>query len=146
MSELDDRTFERIRSFCVAGDDLLDEGRTDEALEAYWSAWNLLPEPRTSWEAATWILAAIGDVNFRQGRFEAGRDSLLIAMGCPEAIGNPFLHLRLGQCQLELGETERAADELAQAFRLESEDLFEDEDPKYLEFVRSRLKERPGGI
>jgi hypothetical protein len=26
--------------------------------------WDLLPEPKTSWEAATWLLGAIGDANF----------------------------------------------------------------------------------
>jgi hypothetical protein len=30
-----------------------------------WSAWDLLPEPQADWEAATWILGAIGDVNFQ---------------------------------------------------------------------------------
>jgi hypothetical protein len=52
-----------------------------------WSAWDLLPEPQTDWEAATWILGAIGDVNFQQGNYEAGRDNLAMAMQCPNAIG-----------------------------------------------------------
>ena len=33
-------------------------------------------------------------------------------MTCPDAIGNPFLHLRLGQALYERGETDRAADVL----------------------------------
>jgi hypothetical protein len=53
-----------------------------------WSAWDLLPEPQTDWEAATWILGAIGDVNLQQGNYEAGRDNLAMAMQCPNAIGN----------------------------------------------------------
>jgi hypothetical protein len=80
-----------------------------------WSAWDLLPGPQTDWSAATWILGAIGDVNFQQGNYEAGRDNLAMAMQCPDAIGNPFLHLRLGECQIELGNLDRAADELARA-------------------------------
>jgi hypothetical protein len=32
----------------------------------------LLPEPQTDWEAATWILAAIGDANFLGDDFTAG--------------------------------------------------------------------------
>jgi tetratricopeptide (TPR) repeat protein len=145
MSELDDAIHDQIRSLCARGDDLADDGHFAEALEAYWSAWDLLPEPHTAWEAATWILAAIGDVNFLQGNFEAGRDNLAMAMHCPNAIGNPFLHLRLGQCRFELGDTDRAADELARALLIESPKLFEGEDPKYLQFVKGRLKEPPGG-
>jgi hypothetical protein len=41
-----------------------------------WSDWDLLPEPQTDWEAASWILGAIGDVNFQQVNDEAGRDIL----------------------------------------------------------------------
>ena len=145
MPELDDAILDQIQSLCARGDDLTDDGHFGEALEAYWSAWDLLPEPRTAWDAATWILAAIGDVNFQQGDFGAGRDNLATAMHCPDAIGNPFLHLRLGQCQFELGNIDRAADELARARLLGGPELFEEDDPKYLSFIMSRLEEPPGG-
>jgi tetratricopeptide (TPR) repeat protein len=145
MPYLDEKIYEEMQDLCASGDHLADEGRLAEALERYWSAWNKLPEPRTTWASATWILAAIGDANFQQGNYEAGRDNLVTAMHCPDAIGNPFLHLRLGQCQFELGNYERAADELGRAFLLEGVELFGDEDPKYLEFVKSRLEEPPGG-
>ena len=115
MPELDDSIYDQVRELCDHGDRLADDGRLADALQAFWSAWDLLPEPRTAWDAATWILAAIGDVNFQQGDFGAGRDNLTTAMHCPDAIGNPFLHLRLGQCQFELGNMDRAADELARA-------------------------------
>ncbi len=145
MPELDEGSNAQIEALCASGDDLANGGQFGEALEAYWSAWDLLPEPKTAWEAATWILAAIGDANFRQKNFEAGRDNLAMAMHCPDAIGNPFLHLRLGQCQFELGNMDRAADELARALLIESPKLFENEDSKYLEFIKGRLKEPPGG-
>ena len=32
-------------------------------------------------------------------------------MRCPNAIGNPFIHLRLGQANYELQEIDRAKDE-----------------------------------
>lgn len=145
MPELDDSTCAQIRVLCDRGDRLVDDGHLARALEVFWSAWDLLPEPRTAWEAATWILSAIGDVNFQQRDFGAGRDNLAVAMHCPDAIGNPFLHLRLGQCQFELGNLEWAADELARARVLGGPELFEAEDPKYLEFIMSKLEEPPGG-
>jgi len=109
------------------------------ALEKYWAAWDLLPEPQCDWDAATWLLAAIGDANFPGGDYEAGRDNLSNAMHCPDAIGNPFLHLRLGQCQFELGNVKLAADELTRAFITGGNQVFADEDPKYYAFVRKRL-------
>jgi hypothetical protein len=61
------------------------------------------------------------------------------------ATGNPFLHLRLGQCRFELGDLDRAADELARAYMGDGEDVFEDEAPKYLAFLKTRLQPPSGG-
>lgn len=60
-------------------------------------------------------------------------------MRCPEAIGNPFLHLRLGQCQFEVGNLDRAVDELASAYLGAGEEIYEGAD-KYFEFLKTRLK------
>src|SRR5262245_31842732 len=102
VAQLADEVSRNIRALCKKGDALAGRGRYAAALGQYWAAWDLLPEPRTDWEAATWILAAVGDANYLGGDYAAGRDNLSTAMHCPGAIGNPFLHLRLGQCQLEL--------------------------------------------
>src|SRR5262249_9180277 len=69
------------------------------------------------------------------------RDNLSNAMHCPGAIGNPFLHLRLGQCQFELGALDRAADELMRAYMGAGADIFKDQDPKYLKFLQSRAQD-----
>jgi tetratricopeptide (TPR) repeat protein len=135
----------RIEALCQEGDTLSAEGSYVAALERYRAAWELLPEPRTEWHAATWLLAAIGDVNFLEGDFAAGKDNLSVAFRCPEAIGNPFLHMRLGQCQFELGNTDRAADELARAYMAAGTEIFEKEHPKYLAFLKTRIKLPPGG-
>ena len=111
----------------------------------YWAAFDALPEPQTQFEAATWLLGSIGDANFQIADFEAGRDNLANAMHCPGAIGNPFLHLRLGQCQLELGDEDRAADELTRAYMGAGHEIFEEEDPKYFTFLKTRLDEPPNG-
>ena len=56
-------------------------------------------------------------------------------MQCPEAIGNPFIHLRLGQAQFELGDKEAAADELMRAYMGAGAEIFAEEAPKYLEYL-----------
>lgn len=140
MPELPDDLHAEIQRLCAAGDALAQEGKYADALPAYWAAWDLLPEPKFEWEAATWVLAAIGDANFLAGDFVAGRDNLGNAMRCPGAVGNPFLHLRLGQCQLELGEHNRAADELLRAYMGAGSDIFKDQDPKYLRFLQGKAK------
>jgi hypothetical protein len=68
-----------------------------------------------------------------------------MAMHAPGAVGNPFLHLRIGQVQFELGNEQRAADELARAYLKEGKTLFDGEDPKYLDFIKGKLRPPEGG-
>ena len=105
----------------------------------------LLPEPKTQWQACTWLLSAIGDANFLGGNYEQAKVALSDAMHCPGAIGNPFIHLRLGQTQFELGNRSRAADELARAYMAEGKDIFSAENPKYFEFLKTVLKPPASG-
>ena len=102
---------------------------------------SLPPEPKVQWDAATWILVAIGDANFLSGDYAAGRDNLSNAMQCPDAIGNPFIHFRLGKCQFELGNLDRAADEFMRAYMGAGRGIFDENDPKYLRFLSTRAKD-----
>lgn len=138
--ELNHALFSQVRQLCGEGDELALLEQYGKALSKYWEAWDLLPEPQTEWLAATWILAAIADANYRSGNYQAGRDHLLLAMHCPNAIENPFLHLRLGQCQYELGNLNCAIDELARAYMGAGKEIFEDEEEKYFELVKANLR------
>lgn len=140
MSELDEGLYSKIQELSQTGDDLAGEGNYPAALAEYWKAFDLIPEPKTDWEATTWLLVAIGDANFLGKDFAAGVDNLSNAMHCPGAIGNPFIHLRLGQCQLETGNLPRAADELTRAYAIQGEELFSGEDPKYLAFLKTKIQ------
>ncbi|MEJ7805860.1 MAG: tetratricopeptide repeat protein [Telluria sp.] len=130
-----------IDYLCAQGDAHADLDRFPDALALYWQAWDLLPEPKIECDAATWILAAVGDANFLGRDYEAGIDNLSTVMHCPGGIGIPFLHMRLGQCQFELGDHARAIDELERAYLGGGPDLFEDEDPKYRDFLEAHRPE-----
>ena len=132
MPDINDALQTEIDRLCAHGDNHADAARFADALGAYWAAWDLLPEPKLDCAAATSILAAVGDANFLGGDFVAGRDNLSTVMHCPGAIGIAFLHLRLGQCQYELGDHPRALDELLRAYLGGGAGLFDAEDPKYL--------------
>jgi hypothetical protein len=85
-------------------------------------------------------MAAIGDACFLGGWATSARRALEAAIGCPGGLGNPFLHLRLGQVCLDQGEPDRAADELARAFMGAGREIFEHEDPRYLAFLATRMR------
>jgi hypothetical protein len=137
--ELPDQTHARVCAICQEGDSFAARGNYLTALERYWAAWDLLPDPKSRWDAATWILGAVGDANFLSGDFAAGRDNLSAAMHCPRAIGNPFLHLRLGQCLRELGDLQRATDELTRAFMGGGAEIFDDADKDFA-FLKERIR------
>jgi tetratricopeptide (TPR) repeat protein len=141
VDKLSDELHEEIKRLCASGDDLVEAGHYPDALEKYWAAWDLLPEPKTHWDAALWILVSVGEANFFGGDFEAGRDNLSQAMHCPDALGNPFIHLRLGQCQFELNNLDRAADELMRAYMGDGPEIFEGQDDKYIQFLKTRAKD-----
>lgn len=135
MPLLDEELSDQINELCDLGIDLAEGGRFDKALEAFDMAWDLLPDPKTEWEESFWILGNKGDAYFQQRDYAAGREVLERAMRCLDAVGEGFLHLRLGQCLFELGEMEQARRELALALEREADTIFIDEDPKYLSLV-----------
>lgn len=64
MAELDHALYEQIGALSEAGDALAEDEDFEGALAKYREAFDLLPEPKTQWEAGTWLMAAIGDANF----------------------------------------------------------------------------------
>ena len=133
--ELDDETIEKMVAMKEQGDPFYEAGDYKKALQFYWTAYKLLPEPVEIWEATNWILAYIGDAYFMDRDFEKGYQVLNQAMHAPGAVGNPFIHMRFGQCAYELGREERAKDELMRAYMGGGSALFAAEDGKYLKFL-----------
>jgi tetratricopeptide (TPR) repeat protein len=134
----------KILEVTRAGNELAAKGDLQAAFRRYWDAFELLPEPKLHWEASTWILTAVGDMLFLARKFQKAKNAFEDAVLCPGGLGNPFIHLRLGQIALELGDEARAADELARAYMSEGRSVFADEDPKYWDFLRGTLRTSDG--
>jgi tetratricopeptide (TPR) repeat protein len=128
-----------ITRLCAEGDARLQAGSLQAALDTYDRALALVPGDKTHWEASTWIFAAKGDAFFAARRWHAALECFRSALACPGGFGNPFIHLRLGQCCLEMGDDERAADELTRAYALEGDAIFAADGSKYLAFLKTRI-------
>lgn len=128
----------RITELSEQGNQHYDAGRYEAALYPWCEALELIPEPLEDWEASTWLFTSIGDALFHLGQHEKALDALSNAIRCPDGLGNPLIHLRLGQVQFELGKLDRAADELMRAYMGAGPEIFEEDDPKYLEFLKTR--------
>lgn len=134
--ELSNRLYSRIQKYCALGDELIEKGDFDEAIQTYNKAKDLLPEPIYDWEAATWIFVAIGDAFYLSFRYQDALNNLQEAQKCYGGIGNPFILLRIGQCYYELNSVENAKKYLLQAYMIEGEEIFKNEEDKYFNIVR----------
>jgi tetratricopeptide (TPR) repeat protein len=136
--ELAEEVHEAIKSYCERGDALAENKQYEAAIREYNQAWALIPSPKNVWKAATWVLAAIVDAAYLGGFEVTARKAIEYAMTCPGAIGNPFLHLRFGQILFDEEEADQAADELMRAYMGGGAEIFENEDEKYLNFLKEK--------
>lgn len=123
------------------GDELSRQGDRRAAYECYTQAWELIPEPKAEWETSTWVLSALGEVMFSSQRFDEAKNLFLRAVQGPKGLGNPYIHLRIGQCQYESGNLHGARENLTRAYMSGGIELFTPEDPKYLAYLREILKD-----
>lgn len=137
--ELSDDIYSKITELSEEGNDLLDNEDYDKAINVFESALQLLPESQSEWEAYTWLKASICDAYFYSNRFNECAEAAFDALNGPDAMENPFIHLRLGQALFELGDTARAEPELLKAYMLSGEDIFSEDSVKYKEFILSKL-------
>ncbi|BDI33500.1 hypothetical protein CCAX7_55510 [Capsulimonas corticalis] len=125
-----------IGLICEQGNVLFDQNDFHGALVQYIKAIQAVPQPAEAWEETTWILSAIGDSYYQMQNYERAREAFTDAITCPGGLGNPFIHLRLREAQLELGNESRAKDELARAYMGGGPEIFDSEPVKYIEFLR----------
>jgi tetratricopeptide (TPR) repeat protein len=105
--EIEKKTYNLILKLCKKGDDLAQKLNFKGAIELYNNALDLIPDPKTDWEASTWIYSALGDACFYQNDFKKACNYFFDATNCPDGYNNPFILLRIGQCQIEMGDLKK---------------------------------------
>ncbi|WKX76184.1 hypothetical protein [Zobellia laminariae] len=135
--ELSNRDYNELEILIEQGNDFYESGELKKALEKYESALDIIPSPKTDWEASTWLYTSIADTFFSGGNLEAAKDNYYNALNCPDGMGNGYIHLSLGQALFELKEIDKAKESFLKAYMLEGNEIFEGEDPKYFELIKS---------
>ncbi|WP_197076703.1 tetratricopeptide repeat protein [Hymenobacter terrenus] len=136
IQELDDNTHQQIARRSAAGNEYMEQGNYVSAIDEFRAAFKLVPEPYQDSDASLGLLASLGEAYYFTGEYLHAHAALAKAMHVPGAIGTPHIHLRLGEVQFELGNTQRAADELLRAYMGGGEEIFEGEDEKYFAFLK----------
>lgn len=138
---IDGISYSRILKLSQQGDNYAKQKDFDKAIDSYYSALVLIPEPLEAYSATTWLLTAIGESYLLWGDYENARDVLQQVMHCPDALENPFIHLILGITQFELGNFSRARDELARVYMGGGKEIFAGEEIKYYEYLKLFIRD-----
>lgn len=144
VPRLEPSVFAQVRAKAERAEASIASADYRAAFDSLIEAINLLPEPHQQWNAAGWILMALGENAIRARSYASAQGPLDDAAWSPGTIGNPWFHLRLGQVMYELQTQNRAAEELARAYMGGGREIFEGHDPKYFALVESVLRPPPG--
>ena len=118
------------------------EDNFETAIKKYKEALDIIPESRYSWNESWSFFYGISEMYFQYGHFEEALDYLEDCIKCPHAIGNPHVHLRIGQIRYELNQVEKAKDELIRAYMGGDFEIFENEPKKYLDLIKSYINKK----
>lgn len=137
----------KIDELARYGNQLEEEERYEEAIQAWKEGLALIPQPQQFYSETVWFLAAIGDVYFQKGMYSQAHECFDKARGnvSGEGYQNPFIMLRLGECCLEIGDEKNALEYLLRAWLMEGKDIFEPDDEgeddgsKYFDFLRTHI-------
>lgn len=134
---LPDSITQRIERLCSEGEAFAADDRMNAAVLRYTTALRLLPRPQDRWQVTPRVLASIIELCFDKGDYLSAREAALAALECPTVAHNPALHLKLGAIYFEEGNLTAAREQFAQALAGGGQEVFDDEDPKYWDFMSS---------
>jgi tetratricopeptide (TPR) repeat protein len=138
---LTDEASEQIEDLSEQGNTYFDEEHYSTAIEVWQQALALIPHPQNTYAESQWLETSIGDAYFLNEEFELALQHFQNAKSNIEAFAyeNPFIMLRLGQSLLECTQPEEAKEYLLRAYLLEGEEIFDNDDPKYLDFLKQQV-------
>lgn len=140
--ELPDEVYDKITSLSEKGDEYAEKEQFTSALKQYEEALSLLPEPKTDWEAATWLYVAIGDAYYNKQQLDQAMDAYQKALMSPDGTGNPYIWFSIGQIFFEEENLEKAKTHFMSAYLLDGEEIFEEENPEYFRLINEEVQKR----
>ena len=116
-----------------------------KAVSKFIEAISILPEPKEQWKEFSLLLKETAENYWLNARFNKGvgggfaeaLDCYRTIMSINASIGRDSYHARIGELQLELGNTEKAKEELIRTYLISGRKRFNYmDDQKYFEFIK----------
>jgi len=138
--ELSDEIYDKITALSEQGDEYAEREQFTSALKLYEEALSLVPEPKTDWEAATWLYVAIGDAWYNKQQFENAMNAYQKALMSPDGNTNPYVWFCIGQVYFEERNLEKAKTHFMSAYMLDGDEIFQDENPAYFALIKDEAE------
>lgn len=134
---------ERINKIAEEGNELYKCGDLDNALKKYFEGYNLIPNPKNIYSESSWFEVAIGDIFFDNKNFKEALEYYEKSKNniTGNGINNPYILFKYGASAFELGRNSLANEFLLRAYMLSGDDIFNDYDKKYFEFIKQNNKD-----
>jgi len=111
------------------------KGNYQASIKEYQKGLDILGEQAMKSKYAVMLFSGIGEAFFLEKKWEDALAYYGYAVKSEGGLGEPLIHLRLGQLRYELGQMEKAKDELMRAYMGGGDLMFEGEDSKYFDLV-----------
>jgi len=150
QKELPEEFDQQIRALKKEGDNFQMGHKNLKAVEKYKEAITLLSEPIEEWTYIRILWRCIAENYWLNAQFNEGRKGGYIEaleywkkiMRLPHSVGSSTYHFRIGQIRYELGQFDKAKDELMRAYLSDGMDAFKYDDKKYFELIRPIIEEK----
>lgn len=135
MKILEGEILKEIENFANQGDLAFEKKNFKVQEEFYKKAWEIIPEPKKDWDVSDWILGSIAESYYLQKEYATALKYFLETLECVDG-NNSFINFRIGQLYFNKNKTEEATKYFQKAWNLSEGRAFQDEDPKYLYFLK----------
>lgn len=131
MNKLNEQILERYEYICNEGDNLLEKGENEKAIQKFKEALSILPEG--SWDCDVYAYAGIGEAYQSLGDYENALEAFEMCY-TEHQVDNPYILINLGICFYHLDNIEIAKKFLNMAYLIGKNDIFEGAE-EYLKLV-----------
>jgi hypothetical protein len=121
-------------------DSSIRNGKFKDAYDILFKTYNSLPKNEMDGQIGRYLLIRIAHIYIYSKMWDEAMGMMVDIMHYPNSVGNPLLHLRVGQIALELKNRDIYQDNLSRALIMGGLDVFSDEDIKLKEIPLKLLK------
>ena len=114
--------------------ELEEQGEMKAAGELYLKAWEMLPEPKNSWDASAQYADITAEFFLEAGDVDRALEFSRIALESDITDFDPAKHRTAGKAEFEAGNREKAMELFRVAYERGGKRAFANEDPKYFKF------------